>query len=57
MEGAQHEAKVRKSNTLLIGPKKSMKRRTKAMSQRDGVCSCSRSTRSVGRRVCGATLI
>ena len=40
--------KVAKSKIELIGPKKSMNRRMKAMSQRDGRTSCSSSTWSVG---------
>ena len=40
--------KVRKSNTELSGPKASMKRRTKPMSQCEGRRSCSSSTLSVG---------
>ena len=41
-------AKVAKSNTELIGPKRIMNRRMKPMSQCDGRASCSSSTRSVG---------
>ena len=41
-------AKVAKSNTELMGPKRIMNRRMKAMSQCDGRMSCSSSTWSVG---------
>ena len=41
-------ANVRKSKTELSGPKNSMKRRMKPMSQCDGRASCSSSTLSVG---------
>ena len=41
-------AKVAKSKSELIGPKKIMKRRISAVSQRAGRCSCSSSTLSVG---------
>ena len=40
--------KVTKSNSELIGPKNSMNRRMKPMSQCDGRRSCSSSTLSVG---------
>ena len=40
--------KVMKSKTELIGPKKSMNRRMKPMSQRAGRATCSGSTSSVG---------
>src|SRR5439155_744515 len=41
-------AKVAKSKSELIGPKKVMKRRIRAVSQWAGRCSCSSSTLSVG---------
>jgi len=48
MEDTELTARVRKSNRLLIGPKKTMKPRMKAMSQCEGAPSCSGSARSVG---------
>ena len=44
-------AKVAKSNTELIGPKRIMNRRMNPMSQCDGRASCSSSTRSVGMAI------
>lgn len=48
-------AKVRKSKRELTGPKKSMKRRMKAMSQCEGARSRSGSTWSVGMVNCPAS--
>ena len=48
VEADSRIAKVAKSKSELIGPKKSMKRRIKPMSQCAGRRSCSSSTLSVG---------